>query len=271
MNSGHNVKDLHPSHMQNIEGPHEDDTSNKLPPKNLSQIEQASFFKKMHNASQIDLSIKNTQAYSLGKDQVTGNPIKREAYQNTPKLDLKAKVFFKCLPRSITKEEVYLQFSKFGHILQIRLPYSKKKQKFIGYGYVLYGDEKTAHYLINVIKSLTICGKQISLQRFTEVDSLSWHDLKRIDLIIDDYAKYEQNILGDSNKNSEETSDEVNLPKPIIELAERPYARSVFYTRWNLQSIKPIHSHYYTVRHLIKEFIKTEATSPNNLQFRIRS
>lgn len=86
------------------------------------------------------------------------------------KYQAELKVFFKCLPRTITKEEVLEQFTKYGRVLQLRLPYSKKKQKYIGYGYVVFEQEMVAVQLIKITKQLILGGKPINLQAFNEID-----------------------------------------------------------------------------------------------------
>lgn len=222
------------------------------------------------NSCQLSLELQKKQASALGGVVLSGKSQKlTESSQSPHKVDLKAKVFFKCLPRSITKGEVQSQFSNFGRVIQIRMPYSKKKQKFIGYGFAHFSDESIAQHLINNVRNLTIHGKQIALQRYTDVESLSWNDLKRINQIIDEYIEYEKKAV--DNSSMTEHFDESSLPKPIIDQADRPYARSVFYTRWNLQTIKPIHRHYYSVRHMIKESTKAETDPLNNYMFRLKS
>ena len=116
-----------------------------------------------HKDVQEQLNSRDTKKSRLGlqtQDKQTSNS----------KYQAEHKVFFKCLPRTITKEEVLEQFTKYGRVLQLRLPYSKKKQKYIGYGYVVFEQEMVAVQLIKITKQLVLGGKPINLQAFNEID-----------------------------------------------------------------------------------------------------
>lgn len=179
------------------------------------------------------------------------------------KYSSESKVFFKCLPRTITKEEVFSQFSRFGRVIQVRLPYSKKKQKYIGYGFVVFENESIAKALINDVKTIVMCNKPINLQAFKDLDGTSWQELKQIDQILDHYQNYlrRQRISYD---------EESYLPRPTqLQASDRQYPRSSFYSKWNLHVIKPNHSCYYVARQFMKDMMVNTIEPAYNLRFRL--
>lgn len=169
----------------------------------------------------------------------TGNANRQRYHPST-------KVFFKCLPRMITKEEIYSQFSRFGRVLQIRLPFSKKKHKYIGYGFVVFESAATAAYLIQEIKTLVLCGKPIELQSYKDDDGSAWQDLKQIDELVDNYILTAGHAMEGSFMNS-------RISAPISRPIEDPHQGSSYYAKWKLHSIKPCHSSYFSARKLLRE------------------
>ena len=76
------------------------------------------------------------------------------------------KVFFKSLRKFTTKESVVAALSSFGPLSYVRLPFSKSKNRNIGYGYVVYQDQAIAERVVSEVKRVEIDGKLIELTKY---------------------------------------------------------------------------------------------------------
>lgn len=72
-------------------------------------------------------------------------PTKGENFSVTP--DYARKLFFKPLNKHSTREQVLQSLEKFGKVEYLRVPYSNKKKKNLGYGFVMFQSQKVSDFL----------------------------------------------------------------------------------------------------------------------------
>ena len=73
------------------------------------------------------------------------------------------KIFFKNIPREMNTKDVSSFFSKYGKLKYIRVPYSMKKKRNMGYGNLVFEDRSLAKMLLSQEKYLKIENKLIEL------------------------------------------------------------------------------------------------------------
>src|SRR3990167_2087551 len=84
--------------------------------------------------------------------------------QKSPENELK--LFFKPLDKRTTKDGVQSVLSRYGTISYLRVPFSKKKNKNLGYGFVVFEDQQVAHSILLMGKQISIEGKMVSFEIF---------------------------------------------------------------------------------------------------------
>ncbi len=76
------------------------------------------------------------------------------------------KLFFKPLDKSLTRNFVFNYLSKLGKIKYFRMPFSEKKQKNLGYGFVIFESRDLCNMLVDHHIVFLIEGKRARFQRF---------------------------------------------------------------------------------------------------------
>lgn len=91
-------------------------------------------------------------------------PSKGEYFSVTP--DYARKLFFKPLNKHSTREQVLQSLEKFGRVEYLRVPFSNKKKKNLGYGFVMFQSQKVADFLCEHQIRTKIDDKIVGFSRF---------------------------------------------------------------------------------------------------------
>lgn len=78
------------------------------------------------------------------------------------------KIFIKGLKKKTSPDEVFAAFSCHGTILRLKVPYSKSKEKNMGYGFVEFLDREDAIRLLKNVSSILVDGKDIDISIYTK-------------------------------------------------------------------------------------------------------
>ena len=191
-------------------------------------------------------------------NKITGQQLQPK--QPTPRRE--KKIFFKSLKKTTTKETVEKALSKYGKLKFVRLPFSKQKQRNLGYGYAIFECEAEADFVLGSLHELIIDGKPVKLQAFIEHNQKSNHEIKQVEDIVSQHLR-------------EVSSDFFTIESKFVQKPEAesriesqsdPKANNVYYARWSIHSVKPCHSLYFK---LAKKHAQGEG--PFNFQLRVRT
>ena len=80
------------------------------------------------------------------------------------------RIFFKSLNKKSTRADLEAVFCKYGEIEYLKLPFNFCKERNLGYGFIIYKDDKVTQHLLHQVKEVMINGKMISLTAFSEDD-----------------------------------------------------------------------------------------------------
>lgn len=178
--------------------------------------------------------------------------------QSCPATQATTRVFFKPLKKSTTKDTVTRVFSQFGKLQYIRLPFSKRQGKNLGYGYAVFEDDNVSTTLIDQIRQIEIDGKVVRLCRYQDKCAEGSYDFsRRIKAHVDQYVAQEE--AGHSAKH-----------KTGFDFAFTPQSNDFRYvewtachTRWSIHQIKPTKRSYFEIHNE-----RSQSDFANNIQFR---
>ena len=149
------------------------------------------------------------------------------------------KIFFKSLKKTSKKETIERVFSQFGRLKYLRVPFSKQRQRNLGYGYAIFETQEVRDFLLQNVKEIQIDGKTVYFQSFMEHNQKSKNKIKELKSILD------QKKLEDRHDMFSITSKFKLAQGGSKHLAE---SKTLFHARWDLHSIKPSHSLYSKLR-----------------------
>ena len=135
-----------------------------------------------------------------------------------------------------------IAFSEFGTIDHMKLPYDKKKQSNLGYGWVRFSELAVSKLLLHTIKAIHIDGQRVELQSFqSEKDPKCSTEINKNRTNIRKYIK----------ENSVEKF-QLNPPDGHLIRKQPPARKSteaqeLYIIRWDCHSVKPNHSLYFSL------------------------
>jgi len=159
--------------------------------------------------------------------------IQSDRPDNTRSIANEKKLFFKPLNKRTTKEDVSQILSKLGQLSYLRIPYSLKKRKNLGYGFVIYKNEDISAALISNHINILIDGSAVRFSRF-------------------DYVKYKAKGYNAMDGNSDLSTSEQRalIKKPILDgskLANRPLSTTHQGFSFDFRHFtRPIDKKYYS-------------------------
>lgn len=154
-----------------------------------------------------------------------------ESISDTP--DNARKLFFKPLNKHSTREEVLHILERFGRVDYLRVPYSNKKRKNLGYGFVVFQSQRVADFLCD-------------------------HKIKtKIDDKIVGFSKFDIQKFKNKRKDSEESSSEgVILMKDLSSLNYlNPEPNKNFALDCKSHFLKPTNKRFFSI-YIPKELAK---------------
>lgn len=83
-------------------------------------------------------------------------------------IDKNCKLFFKFLNKNTTEDKLVQVFSCYGNVIHIRVPYSRKMGKNLGYGYVIFDSSEGPETLMRSGVEIKVDGKVLGFYRFDE-------------------------------------------------------------------------------------------------------
>lgn len=125
-----------------------------------------SFAGKGKGKQNMDSMIQATDSISPYKD---GTEKAGESSSKSP--ENARKLFFKPLNKHTTREQVFECLKKFGRIDYLRVPFSNKKRKNLGYGFVVFHSQSVADHLCDLQIKTMIDDKIVG---FTKFDTLKY-------------------------------------------------------------------------------------------------
>lgn len=173
-----------------------------------------------------------------------------EAFQQEKTSDNEVKLFFKPLNKRTTKDGVQSVLSQFGSISYLRVPFSKKKNKNLGYGFVVFENPHVANSVLYSAKKIIIDDKTLQFEKFTtqrhlykqpafEGPQMQCHAIDRWSPQYNDSNPYDQKVWKDDLRDSETVFLQGNLTsvpndedhgfwciKPTVSLYHRAQALS---------------------------------------------
>ena len=114
-------------------------------------------------------------AYGKAKSTLTSSPSgpwamlpqgSRSQHPVRSEIPTAVKLFFKPLNKRASRDDVHSLLSKLGSVSFLRVPFSQKKGKNLGYGFVIYESRDLAFQLINKTISVELQGKILNFERF---------------------------------------------------------------------------------------------------------
>lgn len=106
----------------------------------------------------------------------------RSQYHTRSEIPTAFKLFFKPLNKRASREDVHSVLSKLGTISFLRVPFSQKKGKNLGYGFVIFESRDLAFRLIDKTITVELQGKILNFERF-DFQKLSPAYFQKIDSI----------------------------------------------------------------------------------------
>ena len=77
------------------------------------------------------------------------------------------KVFIRQVPKRVDSQVLRAVLEKFGQIAYLRVPFSLKRKKNMGYGFVIFADQKTADLFLNDSSiSVEVAGAKLAFSKF---------------------------------------------------------------------------------------------------------
>jgi len=142
-------------------------------------------------------------------------------------LDNQRKLFFKPLNKKTKQEDALQAISRLGSVAYLRIPFSKLKNKNLGYGFVIFHSDQLANTLVNARIPVLIQGNAVTFHRF------DFHKYKAREYCPDDSS----DSIESKCKNQEELVTAASNASPPIFLG----ADSDKITVFQLPSFDPAH------------------------------
>lgn len=136
--------------------------------------------------------------------------------------DREYKLFFKPLDKNLTRETVQSQLSQLGRIRYFRMPYSEKKLKNLGYGFVFFESKALSDILCEQHIAVLIGNHGVKFQKF----SLQKHQSKKV-------------LYKESSSDSFKVT--LSNPNPPMSLKNQ----NTMFSR-EMLTLKPTHKRYYS-------------------------
>lgn len=146
----------------------------------------------------------------------------RPPFQNTSELEQEVKLFFKPLNKRTSREVVQHALSKLGPISYLRVPFSKKKNKNLGYGFVVFENLEVSQQILEFDLRVQIDDKLVGFEKFatqkdlfkkvseaqnTQNDS-AYGSIVRLD---------QQSVYLDQTLVNTRSVQSVNFPRPTLD------------------------------------------------------
>ena len=75
----------------------------------------------------------------------------------------KVKIYLKGLPKKATRADLLTTFSQFGNLSYIKLPFSAKSGRNMGYGYIVFASQLDGIHLVETIRSVSLLNKSVEV------------------------------------------------------------------------------------------------------------
>ena len=75
----------------------------------------------------------------------------------------KVKIYLKGLPKKATRADLLTTFSQFGSLSYIKLPFSAKSGRNMGYGYIVFVDQLDGIHLVESVRSVHLLNKSVEV------------------------------------------------------------------------------------------------------------
>lgn len=92
------------------------------------------------------------------------NKLRKRKYLN--QIDLNCKIFFKFFNKTSNKEALEKILSDYGEVVHLRVPYSRRKKRNLGYGYAIFATPDSVEKVLSVKDGIIIDGKTVCFHRF---------------------------------------------------------------------------------------------------------
>ena len=100
--------------------------------------------------------------------------------------DGKVILFIKGLKKTTSAQVVEQAMSSYGKILFVQLPYNKKKNKNIGYCYMVFENDDIARSLLNEKKPIEVLGRPVSVSSFKLRTISNKQEHQQVGIVVDD-------------------------------------------------------------------------------------
>lgn len=128
-------------------------------------VQESSDFKRKNVQSQASSGLlRGREAPSL--QGTLERQLPRLAFANTSGLEQEVKLFFKPLNKRTSREVVQHALSKLGPISYLRVPFSKKKNKNLGYGFVVFENLEVSQQILEFDLRVQIDDKLVGFEKF---------------------------------------------------------------------------------------------------------
>ena len=75
----------------------------------------------------------------------------------------KVKIYLKGLPKKATRADILATFSEFGSLSYIKLPFSAKSGRNMGYGYIVFSNQLDGIHLVENVRSVRVMKKSVEV------------------------------------------------------------------------------------------------------------
>lgn len=113
-------------------------------------------------------SVNSNNLLSYIKESPSGSTLKRILIQNDS-----FKIHMKGLKKKTSPSDVFVAFSQFGIVSKMKVPYSKSKEKNMGYGFIEFKNDQDAISLLMNNSSILIDGKDVLISQFKSKNNLA--------------------------------------------------------------------------------------------------
>lgn len=104
------------------------------------------------------------QCTNAADQSLSKNMLRKKKYLD--QIDRRRKLFFKFLNKSSTKETLAEVFGRFGEVVHLRIPFSRKKKRNLGYGYVIFSSPEPIDHILSCQGGVEVDGKVLSFHLF---------------------------------------------------------------------------------------------------------